>query len=70
MIVNIEAVDILIKNEFNDNKAYFADEIGVSRSLLSNILCKKIKNNSPKVCNSIIVFCNRKNIDVSKFIIF
>ena len=34
MIVNIEAVDILIKNEFNNNKAYFADEIGVSRSLL------------------------------------
>lgn len=70
MIIKIEAVNSFIKENFNDNKAYFADEIRVNRSLLSNVLNKKIKNSSPKVCNAIIAFCNKKNVDVNKFIIF
>lgn len=70
MVINIEAVNDLIKTNFRNNKSFFADEIGVDRGYLSTILNGNGKEDSPKVCNGIIKYCKKNNIDYKKYIFF
>lgn len=70
MIINIEAINELIKTDFRNNKSYFADEIDVNRGYLSEILNGTGNQNSPKVCNAIIKFCKKREIDCNKYIFF
>lgn len=68
MNINIQNVNELINKNFRNNKSFFADEIGVNRSYLSDILNGNGKENSPKVCNGIIKYCKKNNMDYKKYI--
>lgn len=70
MTINIEAVNELIKSNFRNNKSYFADEIGINRSYLTDILNGNIKENTPKVCAAIINFCKNRKMDYNMYIFF
>lgn len=68
MFLKINEINELVNKEFRNNKAYFADEIGINRSYLTDVLNGKKKNDSPKICNALIRFCENKNIDYRKYI--
>lgn len=68
MEINIEGVKQLIKEKFRNNKAWFAEEMGVDYSYLYRILNKKRKANSFKLCNGIIRYCKNNNLDYNKYI--
>lgn len=68
MNVNIDKVNELINQKFRNNKSFFADEIGVNRGYISTILNGNGKENSPKVCNGIINYCKKNNIDYKQYI--
>lgn len=68
MKLNIEKVNQLIAEDFRNNKSFFADEIGVDRAYLSTILNGNGKEDSPKVCNAIVNFCNNNSLDFKKYI--
>ena len=54
METNIAALQELIKNDFRGNKSWFAEEIGIDRSYLNEILNKRKSASSNKLCLSII----------------
>lgn len=68
MNINIDKVKELIFKNFRNNKSFFADEIGVDRAYLSTILNGNGKEDSPKVCNGIINYCKKNNIDYKQYI--
>ena len=70
MQVRIDEVKKLIKQKYRNNQAFFAEEIEIDRSYLNQLLNKKINNKSPKICNAIISYCERKGIDYKKYIFF
>lgn len=70
MEANLIEIQNLITQEFRGNQAWFAEEIGINESYLSEILCKKKSCRSNKLCISIISFCERTKRDYKKYIIF
>ena len=50
METNIAALQELIKNDFRGNKSWFAEEIGIDRSYLNEILNKRKSASSNKLC--------------------
>lgn len=69
MELNIDAVLVLIKEKFRNNKTWFAEEIGVDGSYLNSILNGKAIKHSPKVCNGVINYCNKNNLNYKEYII-
>nr|DAY63158.1 MAG TPA: ATP-dependent target DNA activator B [Caudoviricetes sp.] len=67
--LNIEAVLELIKQNFRNNKAFFAETIGVDPSYLSSVLNSKAIDHSPKICNGIMKYCQDNNLDYREYII-
>lgn len=70
METNIAALQELIKNDFRGNKSWFAEEIGIDRSYLNEILNKRKSASSNKLCLSIIKWCAKTKRDYRKYIIF
>lgn len=70
MEINIIEVKALIKEKFRNNKSWFAEEIGVDRAYLNQVLNGHAILHSPKICKGIIGFCTRNNLDYKKYIIF
>lgn len=68
MQLNIEAILQHIKDKFRNNKTAFAEEIGVSREYLNLVLNKKANSHSSKICNGVIMYCERNNLDHRKYI--
>lgn len=68
MRVNIVNLNKLIKERFRGNKTFFAEILEIDRCYLNQILNGKINNNSSKVCNAIIKFCERNNLDYKDYI--
>lgn len=68
MKINTEAVKDLIKEKFRNNKSWFAEVIGVDKSYLSQILNEKVNTSSFKVCNGIIDYCKKSNLDYNQYI--
>lgn len=68
MKVNISNLRNFIKKKYRGNNSFFADEAQISRSYLSQLLNGSISNNSPKICNAIIRYCEKNNIDYKEFI--
>jgi len=68
MRLNVEAILQLISEKFRNNKAFFADTIGVDRAYLSSVLNKNAINYSPKICNGIIKYCQENNLDYKNYI--
>lgn len=70
MEINITAVNELIKNKFRNNKTWFAEVIGINNSYLNRILNGKAKTSGFKVCNTIINYCKKNNLDYTKYVSF
>lgn len=68
MRLNIEKIKELIKKKYRNNIAFFADEIGAERSYFTRILGGKVKSDSALICNKIIVYCEKENLDYKDYI--
>ena len=68
MRVNIPNLNKLIKEKFRGNRTFFAETIEINRSYLNQILNNKIENNSSKICNAIIKYCEKNNLDYKEYI--
>lgn len=70
METDIVALQELIKNDFRGNKSWFAEEIGIDKSYLNEILNKRKSASSNKLCLSIIKWCVKTRRDYRNYIIF
>lgn len=70
MEVNIEKVKELIKEKFRGNQTFFAETIGIDRHYLNQILLKRQKPSSPKLCNAIIRYCIINKLKKEDYIFF
>ena len=68
MKVNIGNLQKLIEEKFDNNKTKFAETIGISREYISKILNEKENNDSSKLCNAIILFCESNNLNYKDYI--
>lgn len=70
MEVNIEKIKELINERFRGNQTFFAETIGFDRHYLNQILLKKQKATSPKLCRAIINYCIVNKLKKEKYIFF
>ena len=70
MEVNIEEVKALINEKFRGNQTFFAETIGIDRHYLNQILSRKQKASSPKLCRAVIKYCIDNKIKKEKLIFF
>ena len=68
MKINIQKLQELIKEKYRGNQTFFAEDANIDRSYLNQLLNGKITNNSPKVCNAIINYCEKNNLDYKEYI--
>lgn len=68
MKLNIPAIKELINVKYRGNQSFFADEIDIAVSYLNQILNGRRNDNSSRVCNNIIVYCEKNNMDYKKYI--
>lgn len=68
MQVNIENLKKLIDEKYRGNNSFFADEAHINRSYLSQLLNGSISNNSPKICNDLIKYCEKNNLNFKEYI--
>lgn len=70
MKIDIEAVQKLIEDDFRGNESWFAEELGINRSYLNEIINKRKSASSNKLCLLIIKWCEKTGRDYRKYIIF
>ncbi len=70
MKINIEAIRLLIEDKFHNRLSYFVAEIGVDYSYMNLIMNGHRAPNSKKVCEKIIEYCKRNDLDYRQYIIF
>lgn len=70
MELKIEEVKKLIAERFRGNQSWFAEDVGVDRGYLNRILNGKINNDSPRICNSLIKYCETNDLDYRHYINF
>lgn len=68
MRVNIPNLTNLIKEKYRGNQSFFAEEAEIDRCYLNQILNGKVQNNSPKICNKIIRYCEKNNLNYTDYI--
>lgn len=68
MKVNIENLQKLIEEKFDNNKTKFAETIGISREYISKVVNEKENNDSAKLCNAIILFCESNDLNYKDYI--
>ena len=68
MKVNIENLQKLIEEKFDNNKTRFAETIGISREYISKVVNEKENKDSAKLCNAIILFCESNNLNYKDYI--
>lgn len=68
MRINIPSLIKLIDEKYRGNQTYFAEEAKIDRSYLNQILNGKVSNNSSKICNKIIRYCERNNLNYKDYI--
>lgn len=68
MRVNISNLNKLIKEKFRGNQTFFAETVEIDRSYLNQILHNKADNNSSKICNAIIRYCEKNNLNYKDYI--
>ena len=70
MGANIAEIKELIQKEYRGNQTWFAEEIGINASYLSEIINKKKSAKSSKLCLAIIKWCERKKKNYRNYIFF
>lgn len=67
--LDIIAVKQLIKENFRNNQAFFAETIKIDKHYLNRILRGAEKASSPKACYGVINYCKNNGLDYTKFIV-
>lgn len=68
MKVNIPNLLKLIEEKYRGNQSFFAEDAEIDRSYLNLLMNGKIESSSPKICNSIIRYCENNNLDYRDYI--
>lgn len=68
MRLNIKAINELIETRYRSNVTWFAEEIGVNRAYLTMILNGKQRDNSTKVINHLVLYCQKNHLNYKNFI--
>lgn len=68
MKVNVPNLQKFIEENYRGNKSFFAEEAKIDRSYFNQLMNGRIKNDSPKICNAIIRYCEEKNLNYRDFI--
>lgn len=69
MEVNIKAVKQLISEKFDNKLTCFVSEIKTDYSYTNQILNGRKSAKSKKICDAIIEYCKKNNLDYMKYII-
>lgn len=69
MELNIKTVKQLISERFDNKLTCFVSEIKTDYSYTNQILNGKKSARSKKVCDAIIEYCKKNNLDYMKYII-
>lgn len=70
MKINIEEVKKLIYERFENKLTNFVAELGVDYSYMNLIINGHRAPDSKKVCDRIVEYCKKNNLDYSKYIFF
>lgn len=70
MKINIEEVKKLIYERFGNKLTNFVAELGVDYSYMNLIINGHRAPDSKKVCDRIVEYCKKNNLDYSKYIFF
>lgn len=70
MKINIEEVKKLIYERFGNKLTNFVAELGVDYSYMNLIINGHRDPDSKKVCDRIVEYCKKNNLDYSKYIFF
>ena len=70
MELNLEAIKEHIKQKYRNNYTWFAEAIEVDESYFNQIINEKKPSNSNKVCNAIIIYCEKNNLNYKDYIFF
>jgi len=70
MELNIEALEQLLKEEFDNNQTLFAETLGLERTHVNKVFRKKGKGAGAVFCGAILRYCKEKNIKEEKYIFF
>lgn len=65
---NIPAISGLINNDFEGNKAAFAQAIGVNRSQVSQIINKKGKGAGANFFGGLLAYCEKNCLNFKDYI--
>jgi hypothetical protein len=68
MEAKIEELRQLIQKEYRGNQSWFAEDIGINASYLSEIINKRKSAKSNKLCLAIIKWCEKKKRDYKRYI--
>lgn len=68
MRVNILNLSKFIKKKYRGNQSFFAKEAEIDRSYFNLLMNGKIDNSSPKICNGIIRYCEKNNLNYKDYI--
>lgn len=68
MKVNISKLSDFIDKRYRGNLTFFAKEAEIERSYFNQMMNGKVNNKSPKICNQIIRYCEKNNLDYKEFI--
>lgn len=70
MEVNVEKLKELINEKFRGNQTFFAETVGIDRHYLNQILLRKQKASSPKLCRAVINYCILNKLKKEEYIFF
>jgi len=68
MEININALNQLLKDRFDNNQAKMARVLGVSRYQLNTIINKNGKSAGKKIIAAILKYCDINEIDYHEYI--
>lgn len=68
MRVNIVTLNRLIEEKFRGNQTFFAETIEIDRCYLNQVLNNKGNMNSSKICNAVIRYCEKNDLNYKDYI--
>ncbi len=70
MKINIKEVRKLIQERFDNKLTNFVTELGIDYSYMNLIMNGHRAPDSKKVCDRIVEYCKKNNLDYSKYVFF
>lgn len=68
MIPNIESLNELLNEKFDNNQSEMARVLKVERTHLNKVFNNEGKGAGAMICGAIIKYCNDNNLDYKKYI--